>query len=293
MNIQALTQSAIGASERFLKKNGPLLLTGGGLAGFGVTTVLVGKAVLKAQPIVGAFKANKASIERVVEANDFDKKEIVKETGQLYITTAQQLTKVFWPALAVGVVSAAAIVSAHGLMRRREASLVAAYTALDAGFKAYRKRVAEELGEDRELEFYRGVRSSKDGVNDAGVPCVINEYDAGGPPSPYARFFDEASSNWTKTPEYNLMFLTAQQQHANDLLRARGHVFLNEVYDMLDLPRSQAGQIVGWKFLDEGNGDGYIDFGLYTSTNDDKRAFINGGEPSVLLDFNVDGPITI
>jgi hypothetical protein len=293
VNFSALTQNALGVTERFLKKNGPTLLTGSGLVGFGVTTVLVGKSVLRAQTTMASFHDRKQTIEVEHQADMIDKDEYAKKVGKLYIGTAKELTRVFWPAITVGVVSAAAIVSAHGLMKRREASLVAAYAAVDAGFKAYRKRIQEELGPDKELELYRGVRSSREDVNDAGAPCIINEYDKDRP-SPYARFFDQSSPNWTKTPEYNLMFLTAQQQWANDQLRSRGHIFLNEVLDALALERSQAGQIVGWKSKDAGGqGDDYVDFGLYTTTDDQKRAFINGSEPSVLLDFNVDGPITI
>ena len=110
--------------------------------------------------------------------------------------------------------------------------------------------------------------------------------------SPYARFFDEASPAWEKDPEYNLMFLRAQQQYADDLLHARGHLFLNEVYDMLGIPRSKAGQVVGWVY-DENNpvGDNHVDFGIYDIRREVVRDFVNGYERSILLDFNVDGNI--
>ena len=107
--------------------------------------------------------------------------------------------------------------------------------------------------------------------------------------SPYARFFDEDSAAWTKNPESNKFFLLRQQDYANEKLKQRGYLFLNEVYDMLGLSRTGVGQIIGWVY-DESNpvGDNYVDFGLFRDCN---RKFINGKEKSILLDFNVDGDI--
>ena len=117
------------------------------------------------------------------------------------------------------------------------------------------------------------------------------------PTSDYARFFDCTSAHWTKDPEYNLMFLRQQQNYANDLLKQRGHLFLNEVYDMLGINRSQAGQIMGWVY-DEKNPDcdNFVDFGIYTMSGNEtydkpKRMFVNGDERAILLDFNVDGNV--
>lgn len=107
--------------------------------------------------------------------------------------------------------------------------------------------------------------------------------------SPYARWFDETCMAWTNDQECNLFFLTRQQSYANELLKARKHIFLNEIYDMLGIPRTRAGQVVGWVY-DEKNpiGNNFINFGLYDEHN---AKFINGYEKSVLLDFNVDGDI--
>lgn len=107
--------------------------------------------------------------------------------------------------------------------------------------------------------------------------------------SDYARFFDAGCVGWTKDAEYNLMFLRQQQRHANDLLKAKGYLFLNDVYEMLDIPRSKAGQVVGWIY-DEKNpiSDNFVDFGLNLDRNSD---FVNGYCSTVLLDFNVNGNI--
>ena len=88
------------------------------------------------------------------------------------------------------------------------------------------------------------------------------------------------------------MYLRRQQDYANELLKAKGHLYLNEVYDILGLPRSKAGQIVGWVY-DEKNpiGDNYVDFGIYEQNRAKNRDFVNGYEKTILLDFNVDGNI--
>lgn len=108
--------------------------------------------------------------------------------------------------------------------------------------------------------------------------------------SPYARFFDETCAAWTNDPEQNKYYLLSQQNYANDKLRHRGYLFLNEIYDMLGMARTKAGQVVGWIY-DENNliGDNYVDFDIFNECN---RDFINGVAGStILLDFNVDGCI--
>lgn len=107
--------------------------------------------------------------------------------------------------------------------------------------------------------------------------------------SMYARFFDESCLGWQKDSEYNLMFLRQQQAYATSMLQSKGHLFLNEVYDMLGIPRTKAGQVVGWIYdKDNPIGDNFVDFNLY---GERREKFINGYEKSVLLDFNVDGMI--
>ena len=89
--------------------------------------------------------------------------------------------------------------------------------------------------------------------------------------------------------EANKDFLLRSQSWANDKLRAQGHCFLNEVYDILGFERTAAGAVTGWVI---GNGgDDFIDFGIEDGILEANRAFNRGEEPAIWLDFNVDGVI--
>lgn len=108
--------------------------------------------------------------------------------------------------------------------------------------------------------------------------------------SQYARFFDHSSPHWNANTGWNIKFLETQQQFANDLLRARGFLFLNEVYDMLGMSRTKDGQKVGWSYEDNNPiGDNFVDFSINSKIN---REQLDHGKYNVLLlDFNVDGDI--
>lgn len=100
--------------------------------------------------------------------------------------------------------------------------------------------------------------------------------------------FNEDATGWSSNQDYNRMFLSMAERNANDMLRAQGYLFMNEVYTMLGLPRTKLGCILGWVY-DEKNpiGDNFVDFGLYEPRN---AEFLNGNDNAV-LSFNVDGII--
>lgn len=107
--------------------------------------------------------------------------------------------------------------------------------------------------------------------------------------SQYARIFDDSCIGWTKDPEYNMNFLKCQQNYCTEKLRSKGHLFLNEVYDILGFPRTKAGAMVGWVYDEEHPiGNNFVDFGLTDDRNSD---FINSYKNTAILDFNVDGDI--
>lgn len=296
MNLSQLATRALGSTEFFLRKNAPTILTGAGVAGFTATIALTIRATTKANDILPEISGDIATAKEtvaVIKDGVYSEKDAQKELVKVYAQSAIKLGKIYAPVILVGSASIACVIAGHGIMLKRQANLAAAYVALDTAFKAYRTRVIDKIGAEEETALYRSVKTVPN-VDEDGEACEIIDYNDV-LPSAYTRFFDESSRNWRKTPEWNLMFLRSQQQWANDRLQARGFLFLNEVLDALGLEWSQAGQVVGWRRnanMDR-TGDGFVDFGIYDISDESNRAFVNGLEHTVMLDFNVDGPIVI
>ena len=101
----------------------------------------------------------------------------------------------------------------------------------------------------------------------------------------YTYLFNKEAMGWSKDPVANKFFLLHQQDYANEKLKYQGHLFLNDVFDMLGMPKTKAGQVVGWIYCENNiDGDNYVDFGLV----DLGRVGVDG---SIVLNFNVDGYI--
>ena len=286
-----------------IKKHSPEILIVAGIAGVVTSAVMACKATTKINDILDQTKeevgkVNDALANEKIPEDVYSKEDAKKDLAIIYIQTGVKLAKLYGPSLILGALSITSILASNNILRKRNVALAAAYATIDNSFKEYRGRVIERFGKDLDRELKYNIKAkeiSETTVDKNGkettvtktVPVVESEE-----PSDYARFFCEGCAGWTKDPEMNLVFLKQQQNWANELLKTRGHLFLNEVYDMLGIERSKAGQVVGWVY-DETNPDcdNYVDFGIYDIYNERKRAFVNGWERSILLDFNVDGDI--
>lgn len=286
-----------------LKKHSPEILVVAGVIGTVASAVMACKATTKVSDILEKTKEDIDSVHDCVAneslAEEYTSEDAKKDLAIVYIQTGVKLTKLYAPAVALGVLSLGSILASNNILRQRNVALAAAYATVDKGFKEYRNRVVERFGEEVERELRHNIKAKKIEkivVGEDGKEKKVKEtVQVAGDPSTYsdyARFFDDGCTGWEKDSEYNLMFLRAQQQYANDKLRADGRLFLNEVYDMLGIPRTKAGQVVGWVYNTENPiGDNYIDFGIYDVHREKVRDFVNGYERTILLDFNVDGNI--
>jgi Family of unknown function (DUF6353) len=272
-----------------LQKSSPGVLLGVGIVGMVGSTVLACRATLKMDSIVHEAK-DKLDMAKTLEHRDYSEKDRQRDISLVYFQTGVKIAKAYAPAIILGGVSIYALTSSHNILSRRNAALTAAYAALEKGFSEYRERVVEKYGEDEDRNLRYGTRTEEVVDKKTKKKKKVTRV-ALGEPSIYARFFDEGSASWDREPEYNLIFLKCQQNWANDLLHSRGHVFLNEVYDMLGIPRSKAGAVVGWLLSAEGETDNFVNFGVFDGTSERARDFVNGTEGSILLDFNVDGVI--
>lgn len=273
-----------------LEKSSPRVLFGAGVVGMVGSTILACRATLKMDEVLEKAQ-NDLSIARRLEHPSYSQRDRRKDVSVIRIRTGVSIVRLYMPAIIVGGVSIAALTYSHRVLNSRNAALTAAYAALDKGFDEYRARVVEKYGDEQDRDFRYGTREVEIVDPDDPKKTKTVTRTSLSEPSIYARFFDDISASWNRDPEYNLIFLKCQQNYANDLLRSRGHVFLNEVYDMLGIPRSKAGSVVGWVLSKNGYTDNYINFGIFEGKSETARDFVNGYEGAILLDFNVDGVI--
>lgn len=291
------------------KKHSPEILVGAGVVGVVASAVMACRATTKLSEILDETKntvdiihsgmENGEIVDKSGVAHEYTEEDGKKDLTITYAQTGVKLVKLYAPAIVLGGVSIAAILGGHNILRKRNIALSAAYVAVDKSFKEYRGRVVDRFGKELDKELRYGIKAKEVEekiVDEKGKEKVVkktvevvenpNTY------SDYARFFDDGCTGWEKDPELNLMFLKKQQAWANDKLKSQGYLFLNDVYDMLGIPRSKAGFVVGWIY-DEKNpvGDNFVDFGIYDINRESTRNFVNGYERTILLDFNVDGNI--
>lgn len=288
---------AFGKTKFKLQKHSPEILIVTGIVGTVVSAVMACKATLSVPEIV---EEHKDALNEVHEnPENLPVEQVRKETAMVFVRTGAKFVKVYAPSVILGSLSIASILASNDILRKRNVALGAAYATLNQSFNEYRNRVIERFGDKVDKELKYGLQSKKVEVTEVDPETGKEkkkketiEISSGVPASPYAKFFDESSRCWEKDAELNLMFLRREQAYWNDKLRARGYVFLNEVYERLDIPTTRAGQCVGWIYNpDRPNGDNYIDFGMYDITREPTREFVNGLERVILLDFNVDGVI--
>lgn len=291
-----------------VKKHSPEILLVTGIVSGGIALVAACKATTKLESVLAETKNNVEQVHecaaageicvkegdeiRTVEYTEEDSK---KDLTIIYAKGAWGLTKLYAPAIGFGAVSLVCILASHGIIHKRNVALASTVTAIGNEFEEYRGRVVERFGEglDRELKYNIKAKEVEETVvNEDGTESVVKKTievveDPYKGLSEFARCYTDGCVGWTKDAEANLTFLRAQERWATDRLRSVGHLFLNEVYDMLGIPRSSAGAIMGWVY-DPKNPDRKVDLGIYNIHIPANRDFVNGWERSIWIDPNID-----
>lgn len=299
MNVSSLTNAVTrvaGTQMLSIQKNSPTLMLVGGVVGMVGTAVLASKATLKLEATLDESIRN---TERAHEAREtkpeiYSDQDLKKDLTIIKVKTAVNIAKLYGPAVILGAASVAMLAGGQNILVKRNLAMAGALKAVESQFAEYRKRVANELGEEKAKELDEGYTVEVANDNGKGTKKVKVHAPLG--KSPYAAIFSkETSTNWRHGEEntnFNSIFLSTQQTWATERLRARGYLFLNDVFDALGMERTKAGQIVGWYYdpSDEMR-DNYVSFGIFDRDEVRGADFVNGVEDSVLLDFNVDGPV--
>jgi len=267
------------------KKNSPGIFFAAGIVGVLGGTVLACRATMKMGPVADELENDIKQIKEVKELYEQDSEakyndtDYGKDMAYAFGKAAVRTAKLYGPAIAVGIGGIALLTGSHVILVRRNAALTATVGVLAKAYDDYRARVRAEYGDEADADFALGVTEMEEVTLDDGTKAILKKFKHGHW-SPYAQSFDPSNRNWERNEEYVRMFIDAQQTWANHRLRAYGHVFLNEVYDMLGMPRTPTGQLVGWV---KDHGDNYIEFKLYPYQDRESG--------SIVIDFNVDGQV--
>lgn len=298
-----------------LKKASPTIMVVGAAIGGVTATVLACKATLKAQDILAEHKTGVEKIHKakdkvdsgeieLSEGETYTEKDMKDDITKQYLKTGLKLAKVYAPAVGLGAASLGCMFGSHHIMTKRNATLTAAYIALEQTFNSYKNRVTDRFGERVQHELEQNIKAVEvetKKVDENGVEEVIKEYKdiAEQADDPCSLIFDETVDTWERDADRNRNYLLLMQSAANRRLRTQGHLFLNEVLTMIGTHggqslRTPTGQIVGWIY-DPNNTSlqNHVDFGItnYVPNNEALNSFIRGEERSVIMHFNCDGVI--
>lgn len=286
-----------------VQKNSPeILLVTGIILGAG-TLVTACKATLKVNDILSESREKIEKIRDLGEdkerckEHDCSEDDIKKAMAMTYVKTALDVVKVYSPSIILGGMSLMCLISSNNILKRRNAATMAAFATMKKSFDGYRDRVVARYGEEVDKQLKNAIRTEKvteEKVDEetgkkkkSSKDVEVTDYDGH---SEFSRIFDESNPNWKKDAHYNKVFVQQAERYANDMLRVKGVLFLNEVYSMLGFDRTKEGQAIGWVYRPgDDKFKNFVSFDLYNTNDAQKRAFVNGYERSIILDFNPDG----
>lgn len=285
-----------------IKKHSPEILVAAGIGTGIVAAIVACKQTIKANDIVAEARKSLQNIEDVKELAANNEVEYTEENEQedrktIGMQVTVGMVKTYALPVGLGILSITCILAGHHILKKRNVALAAAYSALSTDFMNYRKRVVDKYGKDVDFMLKNGLEKQivANQVVDPETGEVketkeeVLTYE-GDKLSQYARVFDEVgSTQWTPSADHNRAFLLMEQNYFNERIRTRGYIFLNEVYERLGFRPTKAGSVVGWVYQNadyEG-----IDFGIFTAHTQKAAEFLEGTEPSIILDFNVQGDI--
>lgn len=300
-SVMELAGKAVLAAKEYAPE---ITLVVGGVLVIGAG-VLACKQTLKLDEVVSKGTDKMEEIEAAV------KEEVELKDGSVYdedcakhdrivttISTAKNVVKLYALPVGMAVLGFALIVCGHKILRDRNTALLGAYASLATAYEAYRDRVRDEVGEERENDIYLAhskqmVEITTNNPETGAEEVVLKEYDIPNKAdcplgNPWARVFNAAHTHKYDTHDnadqfYNTSWLKSCETEARLKLNAHGTLSINEVYDMLGFDRVPEGQVFGWV-----KGD-VVDFGVFSSWTkpEFKTLWENDMQRTIVLNFNV------
>lgn len=308
MNFDKVTRT-FGLAKLYLKEKSPQIAFAAGCVGMVTGTVLACKATTKAPAILDEHKEELAKIKeakKVVPEEKYSQEDYRRDLTLTYVRVGTRIAKLYLPAVVCLGASMFCFSYGQNTLQTRLNAMSLLSTKLVKDQDDYRNRVKAMIGEEAERRLYYGTHSAPvetvvqdEEGNDVTIiedveKLTDERYEELLESGRFSEFFDERSNRFDSYPDYNLNFLLQVEADMTRKLRRNGWLSLNEVYEALDIPvysqsMYERNAMWGWR-CDESDSDCdcYVDFGLKGKGSEAKRRFVEGLEPVILLEFNVD-----
>lgn len=270
----------------FGKKYAPEILLGTAAVAGTACVVTSCRATLKAKKSWEAHQERKLQIAEKVQEEQITTEESKVEMRKEIVKVGLELAKEYAIPFSLYTATIGCVLGSYKIQKSRLQAISATLSAMSAAYSSLVMRLkngaengltAEEVLQGK---FVCKVEN-EDGTVEEYTTTVKNPYD-----NPFKFRFDRYSTSWEHHHFSNECILKAEENWANTALELNGYLFLNDVLDRLGIPKTKAGQILGWR--KDGNGDGFVDFGVVDCQT---LIGVEYDDNAFELNFNVDGDI--
>jgi hypothetical protein len=221
----------------------PTILTALGVTGLVTTAVLTGKASFKAADVVAKQH------HRLVD-NEFEPLPPLEKFKILL----PDVWKLYVPAIGTGAVTIACILCANHVSTRRTAALASAYSIAQEGFREYRAKVIDTIGDKKEQVVQNKIAEDRVTASPPSKIYVLDEDEN--------IFLDMYSGRYFKST------MTAVKKAENDTnyeILSNDYASLSDLWDRLGLPKTSESDDIGW------NTDMKLDLIIGTAITPDEK----------------------
>ena len=232
-----------------LKRHSGDILTVLSISGIITTIVLVAKESPK--------------VSKIIEEKNQDKEHNTKEIIKEVLPSALPIIN---PSIITGSATIACIISANVLNRRKQASLVSAYTLISTYHNNYKNKLKELYGEEAHNNIIDSLAIEKAKDTPIIVPGIAGSscLDFGDEALNETRlFYDVFSGRYFESTIFKVL---QAEYHLNRNFCLSGHLPANEFYNFLGIEPLENGDKIGWSWED---GLYWIDFNHDKTTLED------------------------
>lgn len=256
-NLGKAVRSLAGTTAIAAKKHAPELLVATGIGGFILTIAETVKATNNTNDILERKDALTKQIEEGRGTEGYSEKDYAFDLKAVKNQTRWDLVKTWTPVATTTVVSAACVLSGFNILNGRYVATAAAYKTLEAGYQRYRENVIGEFGRDTDWRMAHSIKA-EELAEERKKQEEIRENEKRNkkrvPRTQYSKgisnqIFDcHSSIYWKKfwIPSQAIDWVQMAESKLQDKVNIEGFAFLNDAYEMLGMPKTSQGAILGW-----------------------------------------------